>query len=101
MYPMKSKITDTDLPDTKPHHLRPCFRDFQMSIFNNQTTNVLQTTEQGLERRKVDCIGMIKIIMSMSMSTCTAQSDSMQENHRLVELGTEDGEGGLEWRARV
>ena len=31
--------------------------------------------------------------MSVSMSTCTAQSDSMQENCSLIVLGKEDGKG--------
>ena len=34
--------------------------------------------------------------MSMSVSTCRAQSDSMQENHMFVVLGKGDGKGGGE-----
>ena len=32
--------------------------------------------------------------LSMSMSTCKAQSDSMKENHMLLALSQEDGKGG-------
>ena len=35
------------------------------------------------------------------MSTCTAQSNSMQEKHMLIVLGKEDGEkngGGGDWK---
>ena len=33
------------------------------------------------------------MLVSMSVSTCRAQSDSMQENLLLVALGKEDGRG--------